>query len=418
MICPNCNKEIKNDSTSCPECGYNLKINESKKKINIKIFMLLFILIAVCCLGAVTINRRMQVSKLLESYNVLLSDSNYQAAAELYNNTENKSFKNKANDIAQQIYENATQEKDEDKEIGIFNSGLLGEGYILSLEQKIIDEINKLKEDFINEKVEFTEIRVTLDRYSEYENSNISLVAKETWKCIDKLNDSRYAFKVAIESENAADYEKALENYMQVIPEDKNYNQVQNKINEIIPLYKNSVFATVDEDMESDLYETAIERLEKLEEYCADEDVALKISTVKTRQIESYKNKQQVEVLSTNVYNEGNYVTIMKAQVTVRNNSNKVAKAVSFGLLLFDRNGYPVDVKYKIYEGTYSNEFNCEFSSCNIIPGKTYGQNWAFSVPEQCKKAKACVKQVEFIDGTIWNNPYYSYWLKDNFASL
>ena len=220
MICPNCNKEIKNDSTSCPECGYNLKINESKKKINIKIFMLLFILIAVCCLGAVTINRRMQVSKLLESYNVLLSDSNYQAAAELYNNTENKSFKNKANDIAQQIYENATQEKDEDKEIGIFNSGLLGEGYILSLEQKIIDEINKLKEDFINEKVEFSEIRVTLDRYSEYENSNISLVAKETWKCIDKLNDSRYAFKVAIESENAADYENALENYLQVIPED------------------------------------------------------------------------------------------------------------------------------------------------------------------------------------------------------
>ena len=84
--------------------------------------------------------------------------------------------------------------------------------------------------------------------------------------------------------------------------------------------------------------------------------------------------------------------------------------------MLFDGNGYPVDVEYSMYQGTYENEFNCEHGSCNVTAGSSYGWNRYFSLPDNCKKVKACVRRVEYTDGTTWNNPYYDYWVKENYS--
>ena len=227
---------------------------------------------------------------------------------------------------------------------------------------------------------------------------------------------------------DAKNYKEALDKLSKVIKEDSNYDSAQSKINEVVKLYKKEVMSKVDKDLSSKKYSEALNALKSLNNYCSDTDVKDKMDSVRDkknaydkkeqkRRIKKYKNNQEVEVISTKVVDAGYSLVFMNAYVTVKNNtSNKVAKDVELGMLLFDGNGYPVDAD-DLYKITYDNEESCELDSCNITPGKTYGSNSYFDVPDQCKKIKACVQEVTYTDGTVWENPYYNYWVDANYQS-
>ena len=53
----------------------------------------------------------------------------------------------------------------------------------------------------------------------------------------------------------------------------------------------------------------------------------------------------------------------------------------------------------------------------NIQPGMTYGSDsgWRISDDDtpEAKQFLACVKEVEYYDGSKWVNPYYDYWVEE-----
>lgn len=435
MICPRCQRELPEDSLFCSGCGYSFKdqqgpANEKKSNKNIiKAAIISAVVIAVIGISAIFINKQIQLNKVVKEFQVLVDDEKYKDALIYYeDNGMNDAFARKADSIVQKKYDDAVENSDNDVKISLFNSGLMSDEYVKQIEQSIVPEMENLKTKYVASEISYDDVKTACDIYSQYNNDSIASTAKTVGTYCKNLFDSRQAYETGIEAADNKKYESALSNLTKVIEDDTNYVDAQNRIDEIVDLYKAEVMADVETNVASDNYSAAISSLEALSKYCSDSDVSSKLASVKEQKtaydeeqekikIEGYKNNQQVEVTSARVWNDGYYLTFMKAEVVVKNNSEKIAKDVSFGTLLFDGNGYPVDVEYKLYQGTYSNEFRCAHSSCNIEAGKSYGSGWEFNIPDQCKKVKACVREVTYTDGTTWNNPYYEYWLSDNHSA-
>lgn len=434
MICPECQKELPDDSLFCSGCGYsfkeeNLAIKGKKTKKIIIGLVIAIIAVLVLVIGGLFVNKQIQSNKRLEGFKELVETEKYKDALTYYeDNGIDNSFVKKADKYCKEQYEKAEASENEEKKLAIFNSSLLPSDYIAQLEEKIVSEIGELKNSYNEEKIEYSVVKSKCDLYAKYKSEYVSTQAKDVNSFCKSLDDSRNAYKLGMDAVESKDYDKALENLSKVIQEDSNYDSAQSKIPEVVELYKAEVMASVDKQVASNNYAAAISSLESLNKYCSDSKVSSKLSDVKSKKkiyeeeqerikIEGYKNSQQVEVTSTRVYDDGYYITMMRAEVKIKNNSDKVAKDVSFGLLLFDGNGYPVDVEWKMYQGTHSNEFNCAFDSCNVTAGGSFGGNRYYDVPDNCRKAKACVREVTYTDGTTWKNPYYEYWLKDNYNS-
>ena len=47
------------------------------------------------------------------------------------------------------------------------------------------------------------------------------------------------------------------------------------------------------------------------------------------------------------------------------------------------------------------------------MPGKTFGDGYGWNLSENhnISKLLACVKEVEYYDGTTWENPLYNSWI-------
>ncbi len=437
MLCPKCNKDNDDENLFCSGCGYNLKmpmaqVQEQKLKSNrngIKIAGIIAGVVVVLIIAGFFGYQQIQMNKVINEYKAFLDKEDYEGALTYYEDHAAESrFVKKADSITRKRYEEAVKKNDSDVEIAIFNSGLLTDNYVETLEASIIEELETIKKQFVDADIEYAEAEQVCFTYEKYKNDAIAEKTKEVYKYVKNLNDSRSAYKAGMEAAEKNDNEETLYELSKVIEEDENYAAARAKMEEVVPAYKEEVFANVDSALAGNNYAAAINHLESLQKYCSDSDVSAKLSEVQQLKtayegeqerlkIEEYKNNQEVEVISTKVFNDGYYLRFMKATSVVRNNSNKVAKEVTFGTLLFDENGYPVDVEYKIYQGKYSNECNCAFESCNILPGNQYGDNRTYDLPDQCRQAKACVRSVTYTDGTIWNNPYYSYWLEENYNS-
>lgn len=427
MICPKCQKTVSDDSLFCLECGY--EFTKRNKLSNMKKIVICVIVALLVCVVGVFANKQIELNKIVGGYRSLIADRQYKNALNYYEyNESNASFVKKAELYTERIYKKAIKNEDDDIQISIFNSGLLTEDYMKEIEKEAVLELETIQTKYIAKEVSYEEVEKICTPYKEYKNSSISATAKIVNEFCEKLKDSRVGYEVGIDAAKQKNYESALENLSKVVEDDENYENAQNKIKEVVTLYKTKVMQAVEKNVATNNYDTAISNLKLLKTYCNDPDVSSKLDEVEKQKkaydeeqerlkVEEYKNNQQVEVTSTKVYNDGYYIRMMKAEVKIKNNFNKVAKDVTFGLLLFDGNGYPVDVEYTIYQGTYKNEFNCEFNSCNVTEGNTYGGNQYFSVSDNCRKAKACVREVTYTDGTTWKNPYYEYWIKANYSS-
>ncbi len=100
--------------------------------------------------------------------------------------------------------------------------------------------------------------------------------------------------------------------------------------------------------------------------------------------------------------------------IVVRNNTKKVVKKFSISWMGFDSAGYPVKTGW--LSPDFVQDGNAEN---NIQPGQSFGSGygWAltggFDKEVNAKKFLACVKEVEYYDGTTWTNPYYEVWLEE-----
>ena len=120
---------------------------------------------------------------------------------------------------------------------------------------------------------------------------------------------------------------------------------------------------------------------------------------------QAYKDMQEMIVLDVRVDGVG-FLNSNKVYVTVKNTSDKVVKEYIVGMLCFDKDGYPVVPQYEDSNLVYGR------NTTNIQPCKTAGANGSWTQFSDTKLyVKACVKSVEYHDGTTWENPYFYYWV-------
>jgi hypothetical protein len=103
-----------------------------------------------------------------------------------------------------------------------------------------------------------------------------------------------------------------------------------------------------------------------------------------------------------------------QAQVIVKNNTQKVVKNFTVGILMYDSNGYPV--KSGIIAGE-SELFRGQAEAVNIQPGQSFGSENVWNLYTDfgtVSKLNACVKNVEYFDGSSWTNEYFDYWQEEH----
>lgn len=288
------------------------------------------------------------------------------------------------------------------------------------LYNELKDRLYTIKDKFYKNEVMFEDTKKELDKYEKIEI--IKDIYIEVKSYIENLNNSRNAYNNAIENEKNEDVINAVIQYNCIIEDDTNYQSARNKISELKEKCINKLLEETDQLANSNDFETAIEKINKISEiYSEDENLSNKKDEytkqkieneekLKNEKIENLKNNQQVSVEKAYTFNDGYSIILRRATVVIKNNTDKVIKDCTVGVLQFDDSGYPVEVKYSMYgEG---NLFRGSEVSANIQPGKTYGNDRYWSIADKATKIKACVISAEFYDETTWNNEYYQYWLE------
>ncbi len=409
------------------ETANNFKPKRKGRKV-IVIILAVLICIALLVGVGVLVAKQMELTRKVEQFQELLETQQYASALEYYEEYKSEpDFTEKADKDVIERYEKASDNKDEELEVALFNSGILPQDYVAELEKTIKTEIDGKKERYLEEGGTFKDFKNEVKKYLKYNNKTITDLTDAANKEMSTLIQSRAAYQRAEESKGKKEYYDALVNYSKVAETDSKYSDAQSKMEEITPLYKEEVMGKIEKIIKDKDYDQAVKELETLKKYCADSDVESRLKEIKEQKaaydeeqkqikMQQFKDSQEVEVISAEAINEGYYLRIMKAQIVLKNNSDKVAKDVSVSILCYDDNGYPVRVGYS-FLGDHENLAYANYTTCNIQPGGTYGSEWVVDIPDQCRKVKACVKSVTYVNGLVWQNPYYDYWLEENHAA-
>lgn len=359
---------------------------------------------------------------LLSDYQTALSESDYDTALILYQ--DNNDF----NNINSTILTEAIESEDYSLVNDLLNTNLYSEEVTETIYNDTCEKILVIVDQYEAGTLEYDSACDDIEKYEALTNGSVQSRCKKSLETLSDLKDSKYAYTKGLAYLNEKDYESAAKYLTQVIKDDPNYADAQVKATEAIDQLESYTWGSIDAMISINNFDEAINQLKTLQQYRPSDELSNKIQEVQNERaeynkqqealkIEELKQSQLVEVTNCRAYNRGYYYTFMYGSVTVKNNSDKVVKTVDFTILMFDDSGYPVDADYKIYTDTYANSMRCEHNSCNIEPSEEYGSNWQFTLPEKCRKIKACVRSVEYIDGSIWTNDYYDYWLKDNYQS-
>lgn len=250
-----------------------------------------------------------------------------------------------------------------------------------------------------------------LEKYKEFSNlENKITKAKEQ---LVEIKTSKDNYAKAQDAEKNNNLFEAIENYSKVIELDnENYKVAQQYINDNKDTLKNNMLIEIDELINNGNYINANLKLELLQtifinDITIESKVALIKDKAKQQEIEKYKNEQEMTVISAKKHKEWYSDTISGVQVIVKNNTQKVVKSYVVSVLAYDSHGYPLKIEYNNYENLV------EADGVNIQPGETHGKDNYCDIyyeQEKISHALACVKQVEYYDGTTWENPYYEYW--------
>ena len=282
--------------------------------------------------------------------------------------------------------------------------------------QKVFEEkINETVKSFASNNLSYEE---SLEKINKYSNlSTFSDIIKKAKEDLEKVRTSKENFALAKKSEENNNIYEAIKNYSKVEELDSiNYKIATNYINSHKDSLKNSILTEIDELISKNDYISAKEKLSLLEEIFDNDDTITKKSQeisdkAKEQEIKKYKKEQELSVVSAKKYKEWYSDTISGIQVIVKNNTKKVVKSYTLSVLAYDSSGYPLKIEYNNYE----NLVKCD--GANIQPGKTHGKDNYCDIyyeQEKISSALACVKEVEYYDGTTWENPYYEYWIEEH----
>ena len=275
------------------------------------------------------------------------------------------------------------------------------------------ERLSTIVTQFTSNKKSYEDTYAELEKYNEFSNlENKITKAKEQ---LVEIKTSKDNYSKGQNAEKNNNLFEAIENYSKVIELDsENYKMAQKYINDNKNTLKNNMLIEIDELINNGNYINANSKLELLQTiFTNDNDIESKVTLIKDKakqqEIEKYKNEQEMTVLSAKKYKEWYSDTISGIQVIVQNNTQKVVKSYVVSVLAYDSNGFPLKIEYKNYEKIF------EADGVNIQAGGTHGYDNYCNIyyeEEKISSALACVKTVEYYDGTKWENPYYEYWLE------
>lgn len=275
------------------------------------------------------------------------------------------------------------------------------------------EKLNTILKQFTLNKKSYEETYDELEKYNDFSHLE-SKITKAKEQLIE-IKTSKDNYAKGQNAEKNSNLFEAIKNYSKVIELDsENYKLAQKYINDNKNTLKSNMLIEIDDLINNNDYINANLKLELLQTiFINDSDITSRASLIKEKAkqqaIEKYKNEQEMTVISAKQHKEWYSDTISGVKVIVQNNTQKVVKSYIVSILAYDSAGYPLKINYNDYEELV------EADGANIPAGGTHGQDNYCSIyyeAEKISSALACVKQVEYYDGTIWENPYYEYWIE------
>lgn len=386
VTCKKCGNELPDDSIFCSKCGLKMdkttdgNLVVSFKKLNKKFIILG--LIGIILVGAV-ITTVIILNNPIGRFKGAINDNKYVEASEIY---------------TKKIKGNISEET--------------------AVTNFLKSDIETIKKDFIENKLEYNVANSKLDTIDKTGllSSEVSSVRNE----INKLNDSRIAFKKGEEFLKGKNYKEAFNELKKVIKEDKNYSKAQELINGSIKDYKAMVLSDAEASVNKSDFDNAISSLnEALTVIPNDSDISAKkaiyekqngekIASEHKRKMEDLQKNQEVYIVSTRQYTDiidTNYIAV----VVQNNTADKTVKSYDLSFMAYDKNNLPIKVGLGV-ENFVGNGHNDQ----NILPRQKLDSSGGWYLDNhQVKKLIACIEKVEYYDGSVWENPYYEYWLEE-----
>lgn len=400
MFCKKCGNEILENSVFCNFCGHkienggeqtkdSLSDEPSKKKINKSIIGILTIIIIVIITTTFIIK-----SNPLEAAINAINKDDYDKASNIYSG---------------KIKGDKKQEKE--------------------FSEKLMLEIDKITNKYISNKTTYDEAIDEIEKIADF--GLVRSKVNEAKREINNLNDSRIAFDTAIEFEKNSNYIDAIAQYNKVIEYDsENYANAQRKISDLSEKYKADVLIKCEEYEKNNDYKSTISLIDDALIILQDDGDLKSKKTIYSKLLEEQiareekeiaekaKNEQLITVENTRILVQStDYKTLYPDmfEVVIKNNSGKTIRSYKVSMLGWDSNGYPLKIKQSFLDNVGSYEFLGQADNVNVIDGKTFGKNsgWSLEEGHNISKTKAVVIEAEFYDDSIWENPYYEFFLKE-----
>lgn len=449
MFCEKCGNEISEGSAFCSKCGNavgnagaietsaeennqisepsnnKIKVDSTKIKkyapfIGIGVAVLVVVIVAISF-----ISKQVKISKQVAVYKAFLIEKNYVDAETYFNaNSIEKGFSDKAAKVAFDYYHEVISGEDSAQAADLFN-GVLSDMYRLNAKEEASVDIKMHEENFVSKSEESQDALGAIEKYKSFDDDDLKSEAVEAENSIKELNASRKNYEDGIASYEKNNYAQALTDLSRVKENDSNYDDAQNKINEMIPKYKAEVFKAVEESKTNYSYPNALAKLDSLAKFCKDNDVSEKKKEIEKlkkeydeeqARIAEEKRKEAMDIAEKNqlvsatsckIKDYGYWIVNMGVGCIVKNDSGKTVKDVKLDFMFYDNSGNQANY----YNTKNFNSMTGTFEDISLRTGKTYGSNKYWDdIPKGAKKARCCVEKVTYEDGTTWNNPYYSYW--------
>lgn len=290
-----------------------------------------------------------------------------------------------------------------------------------NIEKIFAQNLSETLDNYINDKLSYEDALNRLEQYDDLKG--LKSYADASKKDLESVKKSKDKFLLGKENESNNDILNAIKNYSEVISLDKNNYQIaQDYIKSNSDNFRKSTFNEIDDLISNKDYISANNKLEELKQVFTNDDEIAKKSNeikekVKEQQIQEYKENQEVTVENTRIYiQHPTYKALYpdSIEVIIKNHTSKTIKNYNVSILAYDSNNYPLKVQTQYNFGKANYEFIGMAENVNIISGATGGKNYGWSLDENhgISKILALVKDVEYYDGSKWENPYYEYWIE------
>jgi tetratricopeptide (TPR) repeat protein len=377
--CKKCGSEMNDTSLFCNKCGKKVSshsgIKLPKKGI---IYSSIGALIVAVVVFLVVLNNNP-----VEAFTSAIKSNKYGEAVEVYN---------------QKIKGDTVREKE--------------------VNQSLLEEIQTIKTEYVSDEIDFTTAANRLDTIL-----NTKLLQGEVNNAkreIKRIEDSRIAFKTGNEFLALEKIREAIMEFKKVIKEDEqNFEKANQLILSSADKYKASVLEEIESLVSQEKFIEALQLISAASLVISDDadfkskrsileaQLAEKKAQERKAKMKELEESQEVIVVSTETFTD--WLDDINLSIVIKNNSDKVIKKYVVAWMGYDKNGYPVKTGW--LSPAFLKEGNAEM---NVQPSKTFGKGYGWEIDQKdAKKFLAVVKEVEYYDGSIWNNPYYDYWVEE-----